>query len=207
MTGWRRSSDTDLVKSPPRRASARPAAWRSSPRNRPCARGSPRPPRAAPWRRSSRSPSLASTLRISACALLDLAHQAGALGAHVDDAGERQGGRRLAQHDLRRALRRAPWRTRWRRGAPAARWSRRDARRARACALPAPTSTSGILAPAGTFISERTERTSLTSFDQPADLLVGVGIGQALEHRPGREAQQVLALDADLDQPRPTAPR
>ena len=60
---------------------------------------------------------------------------------------------------------------------------------------PRPTSTSGILAPAGTFISERTERTSLISRDQPADLLVGLGIGQPLERRPLAEAQQVLALD------------
>ena len=38
--------------------------------------------------------------------LLDLARQARTLGAHVDDAGERQRRRRLAEHDLRRALRR-----------------------------------------------------------------------------------------------------
>ena len=62
--------------------------------------------------------------------------------------------------------------------------------------LPAPTSTSGILAPAGTFISERTERTSLMSLTSQPISSSAVGVGEPLEHRPGVEAQQVLALHA-----------
>ena len=59
------------------------------------------------------------------------------------------------------------------------------------------------MAPAGTFISDAHRAHLADQADQPADLLVGLGIGEALEHRPGRQAQQVLALHADLDQPRP----
>ncbi len=46
---------------------------------------------------------------------------------------------------------------------------------------PAPIISSGIFAPAGTFISVRTERMAETTIDQPAEF--GVGFGVFAAHR------------------------
>ena len=82
--------------------------------------------------------------------------------ADIDDAGKRQRQRRLVEHDLDGALRRlaeARWRSR-----RASRSSVSSWRFARASVSSlAPEMTSGTRAPAGTFISARTERTSETS--------------------------------------------
>ena len=99
--------------------------------------------------------------------LVDLALEPLLLGVDVDDAGERQRQGRLVEHDLHRARRRLAEGdgVQPREALSSVSWWR--ATRARVSSL-APEMTSGTLAPAGTFISARTERTSeMSRISQP----------------------------------------
>ena len=196
-----------LSQPPPRRASARPAASaavasKSALRSRFSSTTS-----GGALATKLALASLASILPISACALSISRVQPRALGVHVDDAGQRQRRRRLAEHDLRRALRRAPWRTRCvsRR---ASRLMVSSCRSARARVGLAGADQHQRDLGAGRHVHLRAHRAHLADeLDQPADLLVGSRIGEPLEHGPGRQAQQALALRCRPRPVVPTAPR